>query len=128
MRLLLDTHTFLWFVEGNPQLSARARALIEDSFNEVLLSVASIWEIAIKYSLGKLSLTAPIEVFFAQQLQANAITTLDVRTEHVIVVAALPFHHRDPFDRLLIVQAQVEGVPIISADTAFDPYPIQRIW
>lgn len=128
MRLLLDTHAFLWFVEGNPQLSARARTLIEDTSNEILLSVASIWEIAIKFSLGKLSLTAPVETFIAQQLQANAITTIDVRTEHAVAVAALPFHHRDPFDRLLIAQAQVEGVPIISADAAFDPYPIQRVW
>ncbi|MCX6029627.1 MAG: type II toxin-antitoxin system VapC family toxin [Chloroflexi bacterium] len=128
MRLLLDTHTLLWFIEGSPRLSTRARALIEDEENEVFLSVASLWEIAIKVSLGKLRLARPFEALIPQQLSLNDITLLDIAINHASNVITLPFHHRDPFDRLLIAQAQVEQMPIVGDDPAFDPYPVTRLW
>ncbi len=128
MRLLLDTHTFLWFIMGNSNLSVNARALIEDTANERLLSVASLWEIAIKLSVGKLKLTAPFDVLIPQQLGLNGIELLNIKMEHAAVVAGLTFHHRDPFDRLLIAQAMAETIPIMSIDTAFDAYPVTRLW
>ena len=128
MKLLLDTHTFLWFIMGSPDLSADARALIEDGANENSLSVASLWEMAIKLSIGKLALASPFEVLIPQQLSLNGIELLNIKTDHASVVATLPFHHYDPFDRLLIAQAMVEKMPIISIDTAFDVYSITRLW
>jgi PIN domain nuclease of toxin-antitoxin system len=128
MRLLLDTHTLLWFIDGSTRLSPRARALIEDEANDIYLSVVSLWEIAIKISLGKLRLTQPFELLVPQQLGLNAITLLDISINHASHVITLPFHHRDPFDRLLIAQAQVEQMPIVGNDPAFDPYPITRMW
>lgn len=105
MRLLLDTHTFLWFLADDPQLSPAARRLIEDGTNEILLSMASLWEIAIKVSLGKLTLGGAFATFIPDQLTLNAFGLLPIELAHVTAVAALPFHHRDPFDRLLIAQA-----------------------
>src|SRR5215210_5262243 len=98
MRLLLDTHTFLWFIDDNPRLSARAKALLE-SDADLLLSVVSLWEISIKVSIGKVALAQPYDIFMPQQLTANAIEILPISLAHLGVVATLPFHHRDPFDR-----------------------------
>lgn len=128
MRALLDTHTFLWFITDDSQLSDSARTTLEDGGNEILLSVASIWEMAIKVSLGKLALAGPFDNYIEEQLRLNAIDVLSITVAHVAAVVSLPFHHRDPFDRLLVAQASVEGIPIIGADTAFDAYPIIRIW
>jgi PIN domain nuclease of toxin-antitoxin system len=128
MKLLLDTHTFLWFIEGSPRLSGRARALIEDEASEVFLSVASLWEIAIKISLDKLQLARPFGTLIPQQLSLNDITLLDITPDHAAGVITLPFHHRDPFDRLLIAQAQVEQMPIVGDDPAFDAYLVRRLW
>lgn len=128
MRLLLDTHSFLWFISGSTNLSPTARTLIEDASNQPLLSVASLWEMAIKLSLGKLNLAQPFEVLIPQQMRLNGIKLLGIEIEHTAAVSKLPFHHRDPFDRLLIGQAMVEQMPIVSADTAFDTYPITRLW
>ncbi len=97
MKLLLDTHTFLWFIMGSPNLSANARALIEDIANEKFFSVASLWEMAIKLSIGKLALTAPLDVLIPQQLSLNGIESLSINTDHAAAVVTLPFHHRDPF-------------------------------
>jgi PIN domain nuclease of toxin-antitoxin system len=127
MRLLLDTHTFLWFIDDNPRLSSTAKSLLE-SDNDLLLSTASLWEIALKLSIGKLSLPRPFEPFVRQQLSVNAIDILQIDTAHLSVVATLPFHHRDPFDRLLVAQAMVEQLPIVSADEAFNAYSIERLW
>ena len=127
MRLLLDTHTFLWFVDDNPRLSSNAKALLE-SDNDLLLSTASLWEIAIKLSIGKLSLLQSFAPFVRQQLSINAIDILQIDTAHLDIVSTLPFHHRDPFDRLLVAQAMIEQLPIISADIAFDGYSIKRLW
>ncbi|HHT9138601.1 MAG TPA: type II toxin-antitoxin system VapC family toxin [Candidatus Wunengus sp. YC60] len=128
MKLLLDTHTFLWFIMGNTKLSDNARKLMEDTDNEKLLSVVSIWEMAIKASLGKLSFAEPFEVLIPQQLKLNGIELLNIKTEHAAIITTLPFHHRDPFDRLLIAQSMVERLPILSADINFDNYPIERVW
>jgi PIN domain nuclease of toxin-antitoxin system len=128
MRLLLDTHSFLWFISGSTNLSPTARTLIEDASNQPLLSVASLWEMAIKLSLGKLSLAQPFEVLIPQQMRLNGIKLLGIEIEHTAAVSKLPFHHRDPFDRLLIAQAMVEQMPIVSADAAFVTYPVKRLW
>jgi PIN domain nuclease of toxin-antitoxin system len=102
VKLLLDTHSFIWFIEDNLSLSLRARTLIEEPTSEVLLSVASVWEMAIKVSLGRLQLSQPFELFIPHQLLLNDITLLDITLNHTLKIATLPFHHRDPFDRLLI--------------------------
>lgn len=128
MRLLLDTHAFLWWVQDAVDLSRKARRAIADPGNECLFSLASCWEIAIKLSLGKLKLAAPMERFIPEQLAANGIVRLDIDFRHVAKVATLPFHHRDPFDRLLVAQAAQEGLPIVSADAVFQKYGVKRIW
>lgn len=128
MKLLLDTHTFLWFIMGSPQLSRQARALIEADEHARLLSTASLWEMAIKLSLGRLTLAEPFNLLIPQQLRLNGIELLPIEMAHIVIVATLPFHHRDPFDRLLIAQAMAEGMPILSADPAFDAYAIERLW
>ena len=126
MRQLLDTHTFLWFVMGNPRITERLRAQIED--NENFVSIVSIWEIAIKYRIGKLNLEVPFDDFIDRQIVPNGIQLLDIKLEHLKIVSALPLHHRDPFDRLLIAQAIVEDILIISADKVFSLYPVRLMW
>jgi PIN domain nuclease of toxin-antitoxin system len=128
MKLLLDTHAFLWFIEGSPRLSLRARTMIEDEANTLWLSVGSLWEIAIKISLGKLHLAQPFRDLIPQQLSQNDITLLDITSDHASCVITLPFHHRDRFDRLLIAQGQVEQMSIVGNDPAFDLYSIARLW
>ena len=128
MTLLLDTHTLLWFVEHAPTLSHRARTAIEDIDNVPVYSVASVWEMAIKLGLGKLAMSRPLNPEFSDMLKEHGFHQLDISFRHASEVAGLPLHHRDPFDRLLIAQAIVENVPIVSRDRAFDPYAVTRIW
>jgi PIN domain nuclease of toxin-antitoxin system len=128
MRVLLDTHTFLWFALDDPQLSAAAKAVIVDPSNEKYVSPASWWEIAIKMSVGKYTLTVPHAVFFDTAITANGFLVLHVEPRHTAELIGLPQPHKDPFDRLLIAQAVAEGIPIVSGDADFDPYPIRRIW
>lgn len=128
MNALLDTHSFIWFVEGNPSLSSPVRAIIEAPDNDIFVSIASIWEMAIKISLGKLHLSQPFDVFVSHQLLVNDISLLDITVNHTSQVATLPFHHRDPFNRLLIAQSLVEHIPLISIDTIFDAYGVKRLW
>ncbi len=128
MKFLLDTHSFLWFIEDNPRLSSTGRALMEAADNQLFLSAASVWEMAIKISLSKLRLSQPFEVFIPEQLSRNRIELLDITVQHAAVVSGLPFHHRDPFDRLLIAQALTESLPIIGNDGAFDAYAVTRLW
>jgi PIN domain nuclease of toxin-antitoxin system len=128
MKLLLDTHALLWFIAGSASLSRSARILIEDASNEKFVSVASIWETAIKVSIGKMSLSAPFDVLFPHQLNINGFELLPVKVEHASVITTLPFHHRDPFDRLLIAQAIEEKMSLVSADSVFDDYGITRLW
>jgi PIN domain nuclease of toxin-antitoxin system len=128
MRLLLDTHTFLWFVLGDGLLSAKARTAIEDPSHEKLLSPASYWEIAIKISLGKYILAKPYKEFIEKGIGENGFVVLSIEPKHTAVLTTLPFHHRDPFDRLIIAQAMVEEATVVGGDTAFDAYPITRLW
>lgn len=128
MKLLLDTHTLLWFIAGSASLSADARSLIEDASNEKFVSIVSIWETAIKVSIGKMSSSAPFDVLFPHQLEINGFELLPVKVEHTSVVTSLPFHHRDPFDRLLIAQAVKEKMTLVSVDKVFDDYRITRLW
>ncbi len=128
MRVLLDTHTFLWFIGGSSNLSPTARVLVENADNQPFLSTASLWEMAIKLSIGKLSLGQPFETLIPEQMALNGIRPLQIEMAHVVAVAKLPFHHRDPFDRLLIAQSLVEQIPIVCGDLAFDSYSIERLW
>lgn len=128
MKLLLDTHSFLWFISGDAKLSANARMLIEDASNQSMFSIASVWEMAIKVSIGKLRLGQSFETLIPQQIKLNGIELLKISFSHTAVVATLPLNHRDPFDRLLIAQAIVEKIPIVSGDPAFDTYAITRLW
>ena len=128
MRLLLDTHTLLWFLGGDPQLSHRAKELILEPDNDILVSVASLWEIAIKAQIGKLALHHPFEEIFPAQLVENEMRVLPIELLHVHRLFELPMYHRDPFDRLLMAQALAEDLPIISSDEGFREYPIGILW
>jgi PIN domain nuclease of toxin-antitoxin system len=127
---LLDTHSLIWFALDDPRLSVTARELIEDPANEVMISPASLWEIAIKVSIGQLSLNRPYKDFVDECLKPDIFLILPIEPDHVTRLASMTFPtgHRDPFDRLLIAQAIVEDIPIIGADVAFDAYPVRRIW
>jgi PIN domain nuclease of toxin-antitoxin system len=128
VNLLLDTHTLLWFALDDPQLSRAAHALIVDPANMKFVSPASWWEIAIKMSVNKYSLTVPHDVFFETAIADNGFVVLPIEPRHTAALVSLKFHHKDPFDRLLISQAIAEGILILSADPAFHAYPIQRLW
>ena len=129
MKYLLDTSSFLWFVNDDRQLSADARELIEDPGIEIHLSLVSIWEIAIKSTLGRgLELPRPFTQFIDVVLENYEFIVLQISISHFKQVAALPLHHRDPFDRLLIAQSQVENIPVITSDSTFDQYALQRVW
>jgi PIN domain nuclease of toxin-antitoxin system len=128
VRFLLDTHTLLWAFNAEPALSSRARRLIQDGSNQILVSAASAWEIATKVRLGKLptgeELVSDLEHYLAQ-LGCDA---LPISLDHALRAGRLPGGHRDPFDRMLIAQAQAENVPVISNDRVFDVYGVERIW
>lgn len=128
MRLLLDTHTFLWFVWGSPQLPTTTASLITSPANEVYLSMASVWEMAIKVRLGKLVLSRPVGAFLSEQLDAAALLILPITFDHATHVSVLPLHHRDPFDRLLAAQSLIEQLTLVSVDTLFDAYEVRRVW
>jgi len=128
MRALIDTSVFLWTISGSDRLSDNARQFIANLENDILLSVASLWEIAIKTSLGKLELLLPFNQLIPGQLEQNAITVLPIELGHLSGVIALPFHHRDPFDRLIIAQGLTEQIPVITKDKAFSRYSVQLIW
>ncbi len=128
MNLLLDAHALLWFLNNDPQLSATAKALIEDPGNHKLVSIATCWEIAIKVGLKKLDLGEPASTFLPKELAANHFDPLAIELHHATFVETLPQHHRDPFDRLLVAQAILEAMPIVSIDVLLDPYCIQRLW
>ena len=128
MKVLLDTHAFLWFVLGDTQISQTARTIILNPVNDKFISPVCYWEVAIKVSVRKYSLALPHETFFETALRVNGFAILPIEPRHTAVVATLPFHHRDPFDRLLIAQALAEGMPLVSADVAVDPYGVRRLW
>ncbi len=130
MRLLLDTHTLLWFGLNDPQLSSTAKSLIIDPANEILVSPASCWEIAIKIALKKYALKKPYEEFMYEVIDMNGFNYLSIEPRHAARVISLPQfkHHKDPFDRLLVAQALAEGVSIISSDPRLDAYGVTRLW
>lgn len=128
MRALLDTHTFLWWDLDDPHISALAGELIGSDESEILVSTASLWEIAIKASRRRLELPGPVERYVPSRLATYRFKPLPVTVEHALRVAALPPIHGDPFDRLLVAQAQVEGLPIITADPAIGRYDVDTIW
>ena len=128
MRVLLDTHTFLWFALDDPQLSAAAKAVIVDPANEKYVSPASWWEIAIKMKIGKLLLRESFLEFVQHAIHDNGFAMLPIEPAHTSIVSTLPFHHKDPFDRMLIARALAESIPIVSADAALDPYGTHRLW
>lgn len=128
MKLLLDTHSFLWFTSNDSKLSAVAYAAIKHINNEVFISIATAWEIAIKVSIGKFDLRQPVDVFIDEQLERTEIELLNISVAHIAEVSRLPLHHRDPFDRLLIAQAKVEGLCLVSVDAKLDAYGVTRIW
>jgi PIN domain nuclease of toxin-antitoxin system len=128
VRVLLDTQALLWFLLDDPRLSEPARAIIAHGDTEVVVSPASYWEIAIKISLGKYELDEPLADFFERELQNNRFAILPILPRHAAQAASLPFHHRDPFDRLIIAQALVEALPVLSSDAQWDAYPVQRLW
>jgi PIN domain nuclease of toxin-antitoxin system len=128
MKLLLDTHIFIWLLQGSENLSTKARSAIEDDSNAVYLSIGSLWEIAIKTSLGKLELEIPLEQIVANFILPSGIEILPILLPHLVVLQALPFHHRDPFDRLLISQAKAESLTLVSEDRSFSQYVVEILW
>lgn len=128
MRVLLDTHTFLWWITDDPRLSPHARKIIGDGENALFFSAASGWEVAIKARLGRLRLPDALERFIPEQLALNAIESLPVQMSHALRVHALPDYHRDPFDLLLVAQAQLEGLPILTEDAQIARYQVKTIW
>lgn len=128
MKLLLDTHAFLWFISGDAALSSKGRLLIEDETNTKFVSIASLLEIAIKASLGKLPLAKPFEELIPEQLQRNGFDVFGLTVGHAAKLANLPFHHRDPFDRMLVAQCLVENMPLVSRDVGLDACGMSRLW
>ncbi len=128
MRYLLDTHAFLWWILDDPRLSRRAGAIIRDPDNEVLFSAASAWEIAIKAQLGRITFEDDLAELIPHQVAANGFVSLAVTTDHALQVSALPMLHRDPFDRMLVAQAQREKVALLSADPAVAQYAVETLW
>jgi len=127
MTIIVDTHTFLWFMAGDPRLSRRARRAIESAGTGWCLSAASIWEMAIKSSIGRLTLPAPAERYFAEKIR-RGLRVLSIEWSHAAAVERLPFHHHDPFDRLVIVQARMESLSVVTKDGIFRKYDVNVIW
>jgi PIN domain nuclease of toxin-antitoxin system len=127
MRLLLDTHIFIWWADQPERLSPAALSALEDEANELLLSVASVWEMQIKIQLGKLKLSLPLKELVKSQQETNDLTVSPVALAHVFALDALPFHHKDPFDRLLIAQSIEEELPIVTADPHFSAYSVKLL-
>jgi PIN domain nuclease of toxin-antitoxin system len=128
VRFILDTHALIWFIEGHPLFSSKAQAALEQDENEVFVSLATIWEIAIKVSLQKLRLHVALEDELRDLLDDNGFELLDIGYSHLACVATLPFKHKDPFDRLLVAQSLVEEMALISHDSIMDAYGIKRLW
>jgi len=128
VRLLLDTHAFLWWLDGDRRLSSRGRRLIADETTEVFVSAASAWEIAIKAAAGKLPGARDVAADVSGCLLSQGFRPLDITVGHAQRAGGLPLLHRDPFDRMLVAQAFVEGLPLLSNDSVFDAYAVQRIW
>jgi PIN domain nuclease of toxin-antitoxin system len=127
LKLILDTHTFIWFINGDKLLSAKAKKEILNPSNEKFVSIATIWEMAIKISLGKLKINRPFKEAL-NQIEENGFVILPIDFEHALLVSQLEFHHRDPFDRLIIAQAILGDMAIVTRDESFDRYDAKIIW
>ena len=128
MRVLLDTHTLLWAVEEPSRLGPDALSTVQDPLNDRLLSAATIWELAIKYGQGKITLSMPYRIWLETAITDLKLELLPVTVEYAERQSTLPAHHKDPFDRMMVAQVLVENIPIVSIDAAFDPYGVLRIW
>jgi PIN domain nuclease of toxin-antitoxin system len=128
MKLLLDTHTFIWWDSEPSKLSPQALALCQDPNNTLLLSVASVWEMQIKAQWGKLTFARPLKELIGQQQQTNQLEVLEITLSHVLALDGLPTPHKDPFDRLLVIQANLEGAILLSRDPIFAQYPVNVLW
>ncbi len=128
MRAILDTHVFLWWVLDLPRLSVDARSILQDGANELLFSTASAYELTIKAQSGRLSLPEPPDSYVPSRLAANAFESLSIELPHALRAGTLPSIHRDPFVRMLVAQAQIEGLPILTADPAISRYDVETIW
>ncbi|HKH44690.1 MAG TPA: type II toxin-antitoxin system VapC family toxin [Thermoanaerobaculia bacterium] len=128
MRILLDTHCWLWMQAKSTRLSPQTRALLQDPENQLFLSAASSWEIAIKYALGKLPLPLPPVEYVPSRMETSGTSPLPVQHSHALHAGSLPLHHADPFDRLLIAQAQLENLKILTADSQFEAYEVALLW
>jgi PIN domain nuclease of toxin-antitoxin system len=127
MKLLLDTHIFIWWADQPERLSQAALSALEDEANELVLSVVSVWEMQIKIQLGKLKLSVPLKDLIKNQRETNDLTVLPVALTHVLSLGALPFHHKDPFDRLLVAQSIEEDLTLVSADPHFSAYSVKLL-
>jgi PIN domain nuclease of toxin-antitoxin system len=127
MRLLLDTHVFIWWADAPERLTSNALAALEDDTNDLILSVVSLWEIQIKIQLGKLKLARPLKELVESQQATNGLQLLPIELPHVLALAALPLHHKDPFDRMLIAQSMVEDLTLITADDKLAAYPAKLL-
>jgi PIN domain nuclease of toxin-antitoxin system len=128
VRLILDSHVLIWAVDDPAQLSPTASGLLQDPANALLVSAATIWEVAIKVGLGKLTLSQPYRAWMSQALSDIGAAILPITVEYADAQAALPFHHRDPFDRLIIAQTLAESISVVSDDGQFDAYGVNRLW
>jgi PIN domain nuclease of toxin-antitoxin system len=128
MRYLLDTHTFIWFTEASTNLSPTATSILLDAQNDCLISIVSLWELAIKLSTGKLRIARTFENIIEENIADSGFTVLPVTPIHCQQILSLPFHHRDPFDRMLAAQSIAEKIPLLSIDPIFDSYASERIW
>jgi PIN domain nuclease of toxin-antitoxin system len=128
VKALLDTHAFLWWISDDPRLSEKAREIIADGRHELFFSAASGWEISIKTGLGRLEVPENLQRFIADQLSRNAIQVLPIYLSHALHTGTLPAHHRDPFDRILVSQAILEEMPLLSADSHLSRYPVEVVW
>ena len=128
MRILLDTHTFLWWITDSNLLSEQARLLIQDGTNEIFFSAGSAWEIAIKARLGKLDVPGNLDRFIAEQMAINGFRPLPIHLSHALRVYTLPGYHRDPFDRILVAQSQLEELDILTSDPLIARYEVRAIW
>lgn len=131
MKYILDTHVFIWYAEGDNKLSLKAKKLIDNVHDndELFISMASVWEMTIKISLGKLVFHRPFKEIFEEQIVLNNYQLLDIKVKHTEKIISLPFHHKDPFDRLIIAQSLTENIPVISIDNNFPKYSgLSVIW
>ena len=128
MKYLLDTHSLIWFFAGHPNLSNKVREIMEDDNHQKLISLVSVWEMGIKQSKGKFNLSLPLEDYINNKIKLEDFDLLPIKLNNVSLITSLPFHHNDPFDRLLIAQSIIENIPILSKDIAFDAYDVNRLW